>query len=463
MTIIAATDFSPAADNAVRTAAQLARKLRDSLLLVRVLEPVVEVHPELRVPESSAFDAALREASESELRKAVRAVEQDGLEVWGRTVVGNPAQVLAQEASTMGARLIVMGLRRHNALARLMMGSVAERTVLAAPCPVLLVPPDTAPLADWTAGTRPLRALVGVDLDSATAAVLEQIARLRQAGPCDATFVHTYWPPAEYSRLGRGEGVLATPFTTDPQIVSVLERELRARITLPMGPGTNTLRIESAWGPIGDALVLDSRAENADLLVIGTQQPHGFDRVRHGSSAIGTLRASSTAVLCVPAVSTQEAWAAKTPSIPIVKAVLCATDLSDLGNAAIPHAYGLLRGTGGVVELCHVHVRPLPTTPLYPVVDTALTTAEREQLESRLRALIPAEAAGLAIATRVTVSDAGEAATGILQTARRLGADAIVVASHGRGGLARTLLGSVAEAVLRGSETPVFVVRARRA
>jgi nucleotide-binding universal stress UspA family protein len=461
MTIIAATDFSPAANNAVRTAAQLARKLRDSLVVVRVLEPQVEMHPELRVPESSAFDAALREASESEIRKLVRAVEQEGLEVWGRTVMGNPAQVLAEQAASMGARFIVMGLRRHNIFARLVMGSVAERTVLGAPCPVLLVPPDVTPLADWAAGTRPLRALVGLDLDSATPAVLEQITRLRQAGPCDATFVHTYWPPAEYSRLGPGEGTKPNPFANDPQIVSVLEREIRARFALPAGAGANTLRIESAWGPIGDALALDARAENADLLVVGTQQPHGFDRVKHGSSAIGTLRASPTAILCVPAVPAPAS--AKTPSVPIVKAVLCATDLSDLGNAAIPHAYGLLRGTGGIVELCHVHVRALPTVPLYPAVDTALTPAEREELESRLRSLIPAEAAGLGIATRVTVSDAAEPATGILQAARRLGADAIVVASHGRGGLARTILGSVAEAVLRGAEKPVFVVRARRA
>ncbi len=57
---------------------------------------------------------------------------------------------------------------------------------------------------------------------------------------------------------------------------------------------------------------------------------------------------------------------------------------------------------------------------------------------------------------RVTVKD--DAAAAILETAREIGADAIVVGTHGRTGLRRALMGSTAEAVIRHARQPVLVV-----
>jgi nucleotide-binding universal stress UspA family protein len=460
MTIIAATDFSPVANNAVRSALHLARALGDSLLLVRVLQPMVEAYPELRVPESAVFDAALRQANEAEMEKALTALRSEGVTVEGLTLVGAPASALGAQATATKARLIVMGLRGHGAAWRLVMGSVVERTILEAPCPVLVVPESAAPFEAWSSGSRPLRALVGLDLDAASTAVLEQVKQLRQGGPCDAIFVHTYWPPEEYSRLGY-ENVPRDLLQSDPQIVAVLEREVRARVELPGGPGSNALRIESAWGRRADTLALDAGAERADLVVVGTRQPHGWDRLKGGSSALGALRAARTAVLCVPA-RLAPVPLAKAPSIPRLRRILAATDFSELGNAAVPHAYALLRGSGGVVELCHVHRHepPIPALPVYDLRQEALPAAERRQLEERLTALIPPEADALGIATHVTVIDGGSPAEAIVQAARRLGVDAIAIGSHGRTGISRAVLGSVSEAVVRSFERPVYVVRA---
>ena len=139
--------------------------------------------------------------------------------------------------------------------------------------------------------------------------------------------------------------------------------------------------------------------------------------------------------------------------------MLAPTDLSEIGNAAIPHAYALLRATGGVVELCHVHEHGLPY-PAYAFDEThRLTPAAREALVNSMRALIPAEADALGITTHVSVIDGGKAAETIVQAAERLKVDAISLASHGRGGLARAVLGSVAEAVVHHSARPVLVVR----
>ena len=78
---------------------------------------------------------------------------------------------------------------------------------------------------------------------------------------------------------------------------------------------------------------------------------------------------------------------------------------------------------------------------------------------TKLRALVPAEAEKLGITTHVSVIDGGKAAETIMQAAERLNVDAISLGSHGRGGLARALLGSVAEEVVRRSTRPVLVVR----
>jgi nucleotide-binding universal stress UspA family protein len=149
--------------------------------------------------------------------------------------------------------------------------------------------------------------------------------------------------------------------------------------------------------------------------------------------------------------------------IPILRSVLVATDLSDLGNAAIPAAYSLVRRPGGRVELCHVQERHLPS-PSYLFGDTpAPAAAEAARAsEQKLAALIPAQAQELGMSSHVTVIDGGAAAEQILAAAARLGVDAIVVSSHGRGGLSRAVLGSVAEAVVRGSDRPVHVVRPAR-
>ena len=420
---------------------------------MRVIEPPVEVYPELRVPETGAFEAALRQSNENLMEKATADLREEGVMVDGRVISGSPSKELAALAADQSTRLIVMGTRGHSALASLLMGSVAERTMLAASCPVLLVPEKQALFEGWSRD-RPLRLLVGFDLDPAGDAVLDCLAELRGAGSCDVTLVHTYWPPAEYARLGlRGSTDL---LATDPEVAAVLEREIRARVALRGIPDDTTLRIEATWGPVHDALALDAAEDRADVLVVGTRQPHGWDRLKGGSAAIGTLRRARTAVLCVPA---RAAAVPQRTAIPPLRTILVATDFSDLANAAVPYAYSLLRGNGGTVDLCHVYEHHL-LTPVYAYdKQQELSPKETTALEARLRSLVPPEADGLGIATRVTVVDGGSAAKAILQTAQLLGADAITLASHGRSGPARTAMGSVAEAVLRDSPKPVFVVR----
>ena len=459
MTIIAAVDLSSSSVNAARSAIELARLMRDEILLLQAVQPMSTFYPETTMVGTTNIDQPLFRATVEALEGVRTALAADTADVRidQRVEFGRPHEVLCRAARDVGARLIVMGTMGRGPGGRLLVGSVAQRTVREAPCPVLVLRDGRAPFATWAQGKRPLRVLAGVDRSAATDAALTLLSQWRTAGPCDVTLVHEYWPPGEYARLGlRGPRELDRD---DPEVIATLDRELRAALPTLGGTGQVALRIRAGWGPVGTLLAMEAESDGADLLVLGSEQPHGLDRLRTGSAALSALHAGEIPLLVVPSAHLAQTAPAQVP-IPHLTSVLVATDFSDVGNAAVPHAYSLVRRSGGRVELCHVHEHPL-TAPSYVLPDqpSTLTAAKRRELEQRLAGLIPAQAADLGIDSHATVIDGGSADHQILAAARRLGVDAIVIASHGRGGLSRALFGSVAEAVVRGSERPVYVVR----
>jgi nucleotide-binding universal stress UspA family protein len=95
-------------------------------------------------------------------------------------------------------------------------------------------------------------------------------------------------------------------------------------------------------------------------------------------------------------------------------------------------------------------------------VDLASTTPSIERLLEEADAYLRAVAAtplfeGLEVLTTVR---SGEAPQEIIASAREIGADVIAMTTHGRTGLKRLLFGSVAEAVVRRADVPVFMLRA---
>lgn len=147
--------------------------------------------------------------------------------------------------------------------------------------------------------------------------------------------------------------------------------------------------------------------------------------------------------------------------------ILCPTDLSDTGDAAVPIAYALV-ADGGVVHLVHVHepafvLSPLDGTPIMPLPGSAegLEAIER-RAQQRLRRLIPDAVATRGVRTEHAVIHDSDPASVIDREARRLGVDAIVIGTHGRTGLGRVLMGSVATDVLRRAGVPVLLCRGRK-
>lgn len=458
--IVCATDFSPESASALEWAAGFARREGARVDLVHVLPPPTRDREQLAA-DAATFEAArLHDARERLGDAAAAAVRTGGVTVQAHVLRGDGHEPIVEHARVLGARAIVVGASTLPRVERWVLGSVAERTVRSASCPVIIVPRREPGRPWFTADDGPLKALVGLEGESGGAEVVRFAADLRRRGRCDVTFLHLYWPSEEFTRLGlHGARTLVE---ADADVVKNLEPKLRLLIDGLPGQGAVRLAIKPALGSPASNLALAADEQTYDLIVVGAHQRHGFARAFRGS--VGERLAHqgpSVPVVCVP-VSQTGPRQAGTGGLPRILTVLAPTDLSDVGNAAVAYAYALLRATGGVVELCFVHEHALPNPAYVYEVPNVLGAADRAALEQQLRALVPAEAEALGITTHVTVVDGGRAAETIAAMAERLNVDAISLASHGRGGVSRAVLGSVAEAVMRHARRPVVVVPARR-
>jgi nucleotide-binding universal stress UspA family protein len=136
-TIIWATDGSANADHALALARELA--LASGC-------PLVAVHSkELMVGRSGGYPLlADEEGIETKIGRQVEEAKADGIDarvIFSGGHAGHAAQTIADTAVSVGADVIVVGTRGHTPLAGLMLGSVAQRLLHVAPCPVLAVPP----------------------------------------------------------------------------------------------------------------------------------------------------------------------------------------------------------------------------------------------------------------------------------------------------------------------------------
>lgn len=143
--------------------------------------------------------------------------------------------------------------------------------------------------------------------------------------------------------------------------------------------------------------------------------------------------------------------------------LLCPTDASKTGNLAVPIAYQLC-ADGGTVHLLHVCEPPYLGNPLYgPYVQGYVPTpAEQEKgrkaILDQLKAQTPPAALSRGIRTQYHMVEGVEVSRVIADQADALKADAIVLGTHGRTGLGRVLMGSVATDVVKRKTVPVVLV-----
>lgn len=144
-TILVATDFSPSAARAVATAADYARHFQAQLVILHAYRVDIPVASPLTgggyVLPDGFFEHLAKEARQR-VEKVANEVAAQGVSAIGIAVDRHPATAIIDEAKARKADLIVMGTRGLTGLKHLALGSVADRVVRTAPCPVLTVGHD---------------------------------------------------------------------------------------------------------------------------------------------------------------------------------------------------------------------------------------------------------------------------------------------------------------------------------
>jgi len=138
--ILVPTDFSAHSALAVQTAADLCRRYDASMLLAYVYEPIAYALPDGYLLFSEPQLNSMFEEFEKRLALEKKTAEAAGaLRVETKLLQGIAATEIRQLAEHAACDLIVMGTHGRKGLPHVVLGSVAERVVRSAPCPVLTV------------------------------------------------------------------------------------------------------------------------------------------------------------------------------------------------------------------------------------------------------------------------------------------------------------------------------------
>ena len=217
--------------------------------------------------------------------------------------------------------------------------------------------------------------------------------------------------------------------------------------------GGESIVIGVREGHAAKEIVLLAEELPADLLVLGTHGRSGFERLFLGSVTEKVIRTTHAPVMTIPPPVTQ-------PGPAQYKTILCPLDFSDASTRALDYALSLAQQADARLILLHVIENMLGDAGLSEMGH--LSVAEYDSyLEgdaaSRLKSAIP-EAARLRYAPREMVRR-GRAYRAILEVVKDEDVELIVLGVHGKGALARVVLGSTTHHVIREAGCPVLTIR----
>ena len=201
---------------------------------------------------------------------------------------------------------------------------------------------------------------------------------------------------------------------------------------------------EILWGEPFEILL--QQAANSDIVVMSSHGRSGFDRFMLGSVAEKVVRRASCPILVVRSNAVY---------LDHLKRILVPLDGSGFSVQALPEASKLAQASGATLVLARI-VEPTNVHPRYvpehdPQEQARQVDGYLNEVKSRVDSSIPVE----------IVHGFGSPSRVLLELAESQNIDLVVMATHGRSGLDRFFLGSVAENVLRASQTPVLLVSVR--
>lgn len=311
--ILCPTDFSEFSERALERAVSLAGWFNARVTALHVVLPLPWALPAAAYAANVAVPVDLvrgrREEEAKELERFVRPLLGEGVPIETRLTDGEPWREILAEAGRLPADLIVMGTHGRGGFEHLLLGSVAEKVLRRAPCPVLTVgSPDAPPI------TGPLfrRILCAADLTRSSAATFELALSLAAEGLARITLLHVV-----EGLLGESGPELYRPVPDVAPLRRALVEQARERLAEAGRPAHSfcdvTERVET--GKAWQAILGVAEDTDADLIVMGARVQGGLGRLFLGSTANQVVRHAACPVLI--ARETPAGHAAATDSLAV--------------------------------------------------------------------------------------------------------------------------------------------------
>ena len=294
--ILCPVDFSEHSRHAVHHAVALAKWYRASVTLLHVQSPVgVPAGPPEVLP-TLVLTREQRQELLGSLRSMVATEAGEAVLTEVDVAEGNPFREIVERARTMKSDLIVMGTHGASGFERLLLGSVTEKVLRKAPCPVLTVPPrahDVMPIP-------PLykRILCAVDFSDSSMRALKYALSLAQEADGCLTVAHVF--ELEGSMAANWRTAL-TPSSIRSELAR-LEEERREKLAHAVPEDARTYcEIETVMvggTPYREILQLADE-KKSELIVVGVHGRSGADLLFFGSTTNHVVRQASCPVLTV--------------------------------------------------------------------------------------------------------------------------------------------------------------------
>ncbi len=295
--ILVATDFSPSSERSFHMALKWAASYNAALDIVHVLNR----HPEVGLDSTIAnlYIQEHEKYSQSKLEALVTCAKKTRSEVHSHFLDGLPSEQITKLAESIQADLVITGTHGWTGIDRVLMGSVAERIICQAPCPVLSIRDVQSQITNLndhlktdTTCSMPRHVLLPVDFSDSSLDAYEYVANLEKDRDISITLLHVI-EPLSYS----------LDFTVSHPAE---DRRYREEVKARLVELTNTLtknRFEANYliksKPISEAIIAAAVESGVHLIVMGTHGRQGLRRLVMGNIAAAVLRLSPVPVLTV--------------------------------------------------------------------------------------------------------------------------------------------------------------------
>lgn len=302
--ILCPVDFSAFSQHALQHGVQLARWFNSTLTVLYVYPPPAAPPPVLfgglpgPLPSEPypALTVSLEKAHEdvtAQLTKFAATVDASGIQLRIEARAGTPVRSILHEAAAQHSDVIVIGTHGHGGFDRWMLGSVTEKILRKASCPVLTVPPPVGePTGD--AVTMLKRILCPVDFSDSSLRALEYALSLAKEADAELLVMHVIEGLADLTHWQQ---------PTNPSILEYLRLSeqnalARMREAVPKDASTwCTPRELLMTGKPYEEILRVAREEDVHLIVIGVHGRNPIDLMFFGSTTNQVVRAATCPVL----------------------------------------------------------------------------------------------------------------------------------------------------------------------